>query len=61
LSCAVTVLLIQQDVLDFHEIGARLSDEIPGARLVTIPGAGHLPNLETPEAFDRLLLECLED
>jgi pimeloyl-ACP methyl ester carboxylesterase len=24
-------------------------------------GAGHLPNLETPEAFDRLLLEFLED
>ena len=57
----MTVLLIQQDVRDLHEIGARLSDEIPGARLVTIPGAGHLPNLETPEAFDRLLLEFLED
>jgi 3-oxoadipate enol-lactonase len=59
--CPTVVAVGEHDVRDFHEIGARLAGEIPGARLVTIPGAGHLPNLETPEAFDRLLLEFLED
>ncbi len=59
--CPTTIAIGEHDVRDFHEIGARLAAEIPGARLVTIPGAGHLPNLETPEAFDRVLLEFLED
>lgn len=59
--CRTTIAVGEHDVRDFHEIGARLAAEIPGARLVTIPGAGHLPNLETPDAFDRLLLEFLED
>ena len=59
--CPTLIAVGENDVRDFHEIGARLAGEIPGARLVTIPGAGHLPNLETPEAFDRLLLEFLEN
>ncbi len=59
--CPTTIAVGENDVSDFHVIGARLAGEIPGARLVTIPGAGHLPNLETPEAFDRLLLEFLQD
>jgi 3-oxoadipate enol-lactonase len=33
---------------------------IPGAELVTVPGAGHLPNLEVPEAYDRALLAFLD-
>ena len=30
-----------------------------GAKLVQIPGAGHLPNIEAPEAFNRALLDFL--
>jgi len=59
--CPTLIAVGEDDVRDFHEIGTRLAAEIPNARLVTIPGAGHLPNLETPEAFDLLLLEFLED
>jgi pimeloyl-ACP methyl ester carboxylesterase len=33
---------------------------VPDARLVTIPGAGHLPNIENPEAFNRALLELVD-
>lgn len=33
---------------------------IPGARLATIPGAGHTPYLETPTEFNRIVLEFLE-
>ncbi|MDZ7827098.1 MAG: hypothetical protein U5R48_15065 [Gammaproteobacteria bacterium] len=33
-----------------------LATTIPGARLEVIPGAGHSPQFETPEAFNRILL-----
>ena len=33
--------------------------EIPGARLETIEGAGHLPSLERPDELNRLLLDFL--
>jgi pimeloyl-ACP methyl ester carboxylesterase len=33
----------------------KLAAGIPGAKLVKIPGAGHLPNLENPDAFNRAL------
>lgn len=34
----------------------RMAAKIPGARYVCIAGAGHLPNLETPRAFDAAVL-----
>jgi 3-oxoadipate enol-lactonase len=36
-----------------------IRDRIPGARLHVLPGAGHLANIEQPDAFSRLLLEHL--
>jgi 3-oxoadipate enol-lactonase len=36
-----------------------IRDRIPGARLRVLPGAGHLANIEQPDAFSRLLLEHL--
>jgi 3-oxoadipate enol-lactonase len=37
----------------------RMAAKIPGAHFVTIPGAGHLANLEQPAAFNRVLEEFL--
>ncbi len=34
------------------DVARQLSDAIPGARLVVIPGAGHVSNLEAPERFN---------
>jgi 3-oxoadipate enol-lactonase len=34
---------------------ARMRAKLPQARLVVLPGAGHLANLEQPEAFNRAL------
>lgn len=34
---------------------------IPGAAFVTIPGAGHLSNLDQPNAFERHVLDFLHD
>jgi pimeloyl-ACP methyl ester carboxylesterase len=38
----------------------RLCETIPGSCLITIPGAGHLPNLEQPELFNQAVREFLE-
>jgi pimeloyl-ACP methyl ester carboxylesterase len=43
--------------------GRLMAGTIPGARLEIIPGAGHLSNLEQPDAFNRalqLFLQSLE-
>jgi pimeloyl-ACP methyl ester carboxylesterase len=37
----------------------RMAARIPGAKFVSLPGAGHLPNLETPAAFDAAILVFL--
>jgi 3-oxoadipate enol-lactonase len=36
-----------------------IARRVAGARLSVLAGAGHLANLEQPEAFNRLLLEHL--
>jgi pimeloyl-ACP methyl ester carboxylesterase len=33
--------------------------QIPGATLVVLPGAGHVCNIEAPEAFDRAVRRFL--
>ena len=39
----------------------RLTCEIPAARRVTMPDAAHLPNLERPDDFNRIVLEFLAE
>jgi 3-oxoadipate enol-lactonase len=51
----------ENDRPEFTEGARRLAEAIPGARHVTIAGAGHLAPLETPERFRELVLELLED
>jgi pimeloyl-ACP methyl ester carboxylesterase len=43
------------------QASAYLAEHIPGARSALIPGTAHLPNLERPEEFNRLVLEFLGD
>jgi pimeloyl-ACP methyl ester carboxylesterase len=38
-----------------------LERELPNARKVIMHGAAHLPNMERPEEFNRLVLDFLED
>lgn len=47
------------DLDDMRAVAEKLAREIPGARLETIAGAGHLPSLETPTELNRLLLDFL--
>lgn len=53
------VLVGSEDVSDIHEIADRLASGIPGARKVVIAGTAHVPSLERPEEFDRLVLAFL--
>jgi pimeloyl-ACP methyl ester carboxylesterase len=43
------------DLPDFQAVARVIEREVPGAERAVIPGAGHVPNLETPAAFHRAL------
>jgi pimeloyl-ACP methyl ester carboxylesterase len=55
------VLLGDEDVEDIAQMAETLVAGIPGARLETIEGAGHLPSLERPDELNALLLDFLDD
>jgi 3-oxoadipate enol-lactonase len=54
------VIVGEEDRPDFRAIAERIAREAPNARLEVIAGARHVPSLETPDEFDRLLLEFFE-
>jgi len=49
----------QNDVLVPSALAPMFEERIPGARAVVIPGAGHVPMVERPDDFERVLLEFL--
>lgn len=59
ISVPTLVVTSTEDQLIAPEVSAAMAAGIPGARLETLDGVGHLTNLEAPEAFNRLLLEHL--
>jgi 3-oxoadipate enol-lactonase len=60
-SAPTLIVTGDEDVQDIHEIADGLMAEIPEARRATIAEAAHLPNLERPEEFNRIVLGFLED
>jgi len=55
------VVVGAEDALTPPADARALAAAIPGARLVEIAGAGHLPNLEQPDAFRAALLPFLRE
>jgi pimeloyl-ACP methyl ester carboxylesterase len=55
------VIVGADDKPDFGAIARHLAEEIPGAELVVIPGAGHLVGLDRPDELNALLLDFLQD
>lgn len=55
LRAPVLILVGEEDVLTPPEESRRMQREAPGSELAVLPGAGHLSNLEQPEAFNRAL------
>jgi 3-oxoadipate enol-lactonase len=57
----VLVISGEQDRLFGPEYGQAISSEIAGSRHELLLTAGHLSNLDSPDQFNRLLLEFLTD
>ncbi|HUE95284.1 MAG TPA: alpha/beta fold hydrolase [Longimicrobiaceae bacterium] len=55
----VLVLVGEEDQLTGIEESRTIAEGVPGAELKVIPRAGHLSNLENPEAFEGAVLEFL--
>jgi 3-oxoadipate enol-lactonase len=55
------VIVGERDRADFRAIARHLAEQIPDARLVEVPDAGHLVGVDQPEALNGLLLEFLGD
>ena len=53
------VMVGDADAPDAIAIAHRLAADISGAKQVTIRDAAHLPNLEHPEQFNRIVMEFL--
>lgn len=49
----------ERDGQDFPKLAKHIADSIPGAELVIIPNAGHVPHLEVPDQFYPALLKFL--
>ena len=49
-----------EDAISSPEVMGEMAARIPGARHVTLPGVGHLSNLEDPDGFNEALMEFLE-
>jgi len=61
IAAPTTVVTGELDVPCFQEMSDVLADRIPGARKVTVPGVGHMVNMEAPEAVNALLREVVLD
>ena len=61
ISVPTLVLAGELDVPDIQLLADRLEREIPGARRATIEGAAHVPSMERPDEFDRLVLGFLDE
>jgi pimeloyl-ACP methyl ester carboxylesterase len=58
-SVPTLVVTGDEDVPDIHQIADKLATEIQDAERAQIADAGHLPSLERPDDFDRVVLAFL--
>lgn len=57
---APTLVVVGEfDRLTSPELAKDIADQIPGAKLEIIKNAGHLSNIENPDAFNRVVLDFL--
>jgi pimeloyl-ACP methyl ester carboxylesterase len=49
------------DLADFRQIAVRLSEQLAYARHLELAWAGHLPNLERPDALNPVLIDFLHE
>lgn len=61
ISVPTLILVGEHDSLAPPEVARGMSERITGSRLVVIEGAGHVSNLEAPEAFNAALESFLDE
>lgn len=59
ISVSTLILVGEEDTLTPPEFSRKMHEHIGGSRLVVIPEAGHISNMETPDAFSGALAEFL--
>ena len=59
ITAPTTVVVADLDVPCFRDMSDVLADGIPGARKITLPGVGHMVNMEAPEAVNAVLREVV--
>lgn len=56
--------LLSKDVADEHgnypELGKKTHEAIKGSQLLPLPGVGHIPHVQSPEAFQKAVLSFLK-
>jgi hypothetical protein len=55
IQCSVLVIVGDQDLAHIKEIADLIVQGVARGKRVTIPGAGHIVNLDAPEAFNEAL------
>jgi 3-oxoadipate enol-lactonase len=60
ISCPTLVIVGEEDTLTPPSTARNYAAQIPGAQLVVIPHAGHLSNLEQPQAFIQAIRQFLQ-
>ncbi|MES1161175.1 MAG: alpha/beta hydrolase, partial [Bacteroidota bacterium] len=56
----VLVIVGEEDYFTPLPTAALMSEAIPNAELICLPGSGHLPNMEVPEAFNNAVYSFLK-
>jgi pimeloyl-ACP methyl ester carboxylesterase len=52
IACPTLVIVGEQDALTPPSESEKMAAAVKGAKLVKVPGAGHLSNMENPDAFN---------
>jgi pimeloyl-ACP methyl ester carboxylesterase len=58
--CPTLVIVGEEDVITPLDLSRKINAGITGSELVVLPLAGHLSNLETPDAFNAVLAQFLD-
>jgi 3-oxoadipate enol-lactonase len=53
------VVVGELDVPCFVTMAPVLAERIPGARMITVPGAGHMVNMEAPSVVNEVVREAI--
>lgn len=56
-----SLVVVGADDAPFLNASSYMAAKIPGAKLVTIPAAGHAANIDQPDAFNAAVLDFLEE